>query len=95
MLRLPLEIADLFREWLAEHYPDRAGRVMERIRDTRGGKDYDSTFGKRMRGTGPVAELLARRFRLAMKRLGFPGFPALEGSGFIPPAPERGQLPLL
>ena len=95
MLRLPLEIADLFREWLHEHYPDRAGRVMERIRDTRGGKDYDSTFGERMRGTGPVAELLAKRFRLAVKRLGFPGFPALDTSGFVPPAPEQGQLRLL
>ena len=95
MLRLPLEIADMFREWLAEHYPDRAGRVMERVRDTRGGKDYDSTFGQRMRGTGPVAELLARRFGLAVKRLGFPGFPALETSGFVPPAPEHGQLRLL
>ena len=86
MLRLPLEIADLFREWLDEHYPDRAERVMERIRDTRGGKDYDSTFGQRMRGTGPVAELLAKRFRLAVKRLGFPGFPALDCGGFVPPA---------
>ena len=95
MLRLPLEIADLFREWLAEHYPDRAERVMERVRDTRGGKDYDSTFGQRMRGTGPVAELLAKRFRLAVKRLGFPGFPALDCSGFVPPLPEHGQLPLL
>ena len=94
VLRLPLEIADLFREWLAEHYPDRAGRVMERVRDTRGGKDYDSTFGQRMRGTGPVAELLAKRFRLAVKRLGFPGFPTLDSSGFVAPAPERGQLAL-
>ena len=94
VLRLPLEIADLFREWLAEHYPDRAGRVMERVRDTRGGKDYDSTFGQRMRGTGPVAELLAKRFRLAVKRLGFPGFPMLDSSGFVAPAPERGQLAL-
>jgi len=94
MLRLPLEIAELFREWLAEHYPDRAERVMERVRDTRGGKDYDSTFGQRMRGTGPVAELLAKRFRLAVKRLGFPGFPALDVSGFVPPVEERGQLPL-
>ena len=93
-LRLPLEIADLFREWLAEHYPDRAGRVMERVRDTRGGKDYDSTFGQRMRGTGPVAELLAKRFRLAVKRLGFPGFPTLDTSGFVAPAPDRGQLAL-
>ena len=94
MLRLPLEIADLFREWLAEHYPDRAGRVMERIRDTRGGKDYDSAFGRRMRGTGPVAELLAKRFRLAVRRLEFPGFPALDSSGFVPPVPEHGQLSL-
>ena len=94
MLRLPLEIADLFREWLAEHYPDRAGRVMERVRDTRRGKDYDSTFGQRMRGTGPVAELIEKRFRLAVKRLEFPGFPALDSSGFVPPAPERGQLAL-
>ena len=94
MLRLPLEIADLFREWLAEHYPDRAGRVMERVRDTRRGKDYDSTFGQRMSGTGPVAELIEKRFRLAVKRLEFPGFPALDSSGFVPPAPERGQLAL-
>ena len=94
MLRLPLEIADLFREWLAEHYPDRAGRVMERVRDTRGGKDYDSTFGQRMSGTGPVAELLAKRFRLAVGRLGFPGFPELDCSGFVPPVPQGGQLSL-
>ena len=94
LLRLPLEIADLFREWLAEHYPERAGRVMERVRDTRGGKDYDSTFGRRMRGTGPVAELLAKRFRLAVKRLGFPGFPELDCTGFVPPVPEHGQLSL-
>ena len=94
MIRLPLEIADLFREWLAEHYPERAERVMERVRDTRGGKDYDSTFGQRMRGTGPVAELVEKRFRLAVKRMEFPGFPALDTSGFVPPAPERGQLSL-
>ena len=94
LLRLPLEIADLFREWLAEHYPDRAGRVMERVRDTRGGKDYDSTFGRRMRGTGPVAELLAKRFRLAVKRLEFPGFPELDCTGFAPPVPQDGQLSL-
>ena len=94
MLRLPPEIADLFREWLAEHYPDRAGRVMERVRDTRGGKDYDSAFGRRMRGTGPVAELLAKRFRLAVKRLGFPGFPGLDCGGFVPPVPQNGQLSL-
>ena len=95
MLRLPLEIADLFREWLAEHYPDRAGRVMERVRESHGGKDYDSTFGRRMRGTGPVAELLASRFRLTARRLTFPGFPELNCSNFVPPDPEHGQLRLL
>ena len=94
MLRLPLEIADLFREWLAEHYPHRADRVMERVRDTRGGRDYDSTFGQRMHGTGPVAELLAKRFRLAVKRLEFPGYPSLDVSGFVRPIPEREQLSL-
>ena len=62
-------------------------RVMERVRDTRGGEDHDSTFGRHMGGAGPMAELLAKRFQ----RLGFPGFPALDGSGFAPPLPERGQ----
>ena len=88
MLRLPLEIAELFREWLAEHYPDRAGRVMERVRETRGGKDYDSEFGQRMRGTGPVAELLARRFRLAVRRLAFPRLSRSESYEIRSPGPR-------
>ena len=96
MLRLPLEIADPLPRMAGRALPPTArSGVMERVRDTRGGKDYDSTFGQRMRGTGPVAELLAKRFRLAVKRLGFPGFPALDCSGFVPPLPEHGQLPLL
>jgi DNA repair photolyase len=70
MLRLPLEIKDLFQEWLAAAVPERAGRVMTLIRDMRGGKAYDSTFGLRQRGTGPYAELIAQRFRLATARLG-------------------------
>jgi len=70
MLRLPLEIKDLFEEWLAAAVPERAGRVMSLIRDMRGGKAYDSTFGLRQRGTGPYAELIAQRFRLATARLG-------------------------
>ena len=70
LLRLPHEIKDLFREWLAAHYPARAGHVMSLICDMRGGRDYDSTFGTRMRGTGPFAELLGKRFRLACRRLG-------------------------
>lgn len=67
-IRLPLEITELFQEWLAEHRPTRAERVMARIRDLHGGKDYDPTFGKRMRGEGPMADLINRRFKLACKK---------------------------
>jgi DNA repair photolyase len=70
LLRLPHEVKDLFREWLAAHYPDRAEHVMALVRQMRGGKDYDSSFGTRMRGTGPVAELLRSRFQMACRRLG-------------------------
>ncbi len=70
LLRLPLEIKDLFEEWLVAHYPQRALRVMALVRDTRGGKSYDSRFGIRMKGEGPYAEMIARRFSLACKRLG-------------------------
>ena len=62
LLRLPHEVKILFREWLAEHYPDRAKHVMSLINQARGGKDYDSQFGVRMRGTGPYADLLHTRF---------------------------------
>jgi DNA repair photolyase len=70
LLRLPYEVKDLFREWLAVHYPDRAGHVMSLVRQMRGGRDYDSGFGTRMRGTGPLAELLRTRFQAACRRLG-------------------------
>ncbi|ARE41611.1 Radical SAM domain protein [Rhodovulum sp. P5] len=70
MLRLPLEVSGLFREWLAEHYPDRAARVMARLREMHGGQDYDPEFGRRMRGEGPYAEMIAQRFRVAAARLG-------------------------
>ncbi len=70
LLRLPLEIAGLFEEWLAAHFPERAEHVMSLIRQSRGGKDYDSRFGTRMRGEGHFADLLAQRFRLASRRLG-------------------------
>ncbi|HET6828475.1 MAG TPA: PA0069 family radical SAM protein [Ramlibacter sp.] len=71
VLRLPWEVAPLFRQWLQQHYPDRAERVMARIHDMRGGKDYDSDFATRMKGTGPWAQLLAQRFGRAVRRLGF------------------------
>lgn len=70
MLRLPLEIKDLFREWLEENEPDKAEHVMSLIRSMRGGKDYDAEWGKRMRGTGPYAWQIGRRFEIATKRLG-------------------------
>jgi DNA repair photolyase len=69
-LRLPLEIKDLFREWLEAERPDRAARVMSLVRQMRGGRDYDPNWGSRMTGQGPLAELIARRFALATARLG-------------------------
>src|SRR6185312_8462394 len=70
LLRLPLEIKDLFREWLDAQVPGRAKHVMALIRQMRGGKDYDSQWNVRMKGTGPYAELMKRRFHLAAKKLG-------------------------
>jgi DNA repair photolyase len=70
LLRLPHEVKTLFREWLAQHYPDRAKHVMSLINQSRGGKDYDSEFGARMTGTGAYAQLLRTRFELARRRLG-------------------------
>jgi len=96
LLRLPYEIKDLFREWLEAHYPQRAAHVMSLIRDMRGGRDNDSRFGHRMRGTGPYAELLSKRFRLACKRLGLNcgvRSPLTTGR-FTPPTPAGSQLRL-
>ncbi len=70
LLRLPLEIKQLFEEWLERHMPDRAARVLSLIRQTRGGALYDSRFGVRQKGTGAYADLLAQRFAVAAKRLG-------------------------
>ena len=69
-LRLPMEVSPLFRDWLAREYPDRAARVMARVREMHGGQDYDSTWHQRMKGTGVYATMIARRFELARKRLG-------------------------
>ncbi len=68
LLRLPLEVADLFRQWLETHMPDRAGHVMSLMRQTHGGKEYASAFGERMRGTGAWAQLLRDRFQLACRK---------------------------
>jgi len=69
LLRLPLEIKDLFREWLQTREPGRASHVMSLIRSMRGGRDYDSQWGRRMKGTGPYAQMMAKRFRVACERL--------------------------
>ena len=71
LLRLPLEVRDLFREWMMANFPDRYRHVLKLIRDTRGGKDYDSAWGKRMTGSGPIAWMIGRRFEIACERLGF------------------------
>ncbi len=88
-LRLPLEIKDLFEEWLATDHPDRAARVMSLVRQMRGGKAYDATFGARMKGQGPVAQIMAQRFRAARRRYGLDRpLPDLDLSAFkIPPKP--------
>jgi len=75
MLRLPWEVKDLFREWLDQHFPERAAHVMSLVRSMRGGRDNDPAFGTRMHATGPVAELIRQRFALACRRLGFPQEP--------------------
>jgi DNA repair photolyase len=96
LLRLPLEIKDLFREWLEANVPDRAKHVMSLVRSMRGGKDYDANWNTRMRGTGPYAEMLSRRFHLAVKRLGFNAeHRPLEVSQFKRPAHVGEQLALL
>ncbi|WP_213955707.1 MULTISPECIES: PA0069 family radical SAM protein [unclassified Variovorax] len=71
VIRLPWEVAPLFKQWLELHYPQRAGRIMARIRDMRGGKDYDADFATRMKGSGLWAELIRQRFEKATQRIGF------------------------
>ena len=95
-LRLPLEIKDLFGEWLAAHAPNRANRVLSLIRQMRGGRLNDPEFGRRMRGTGPYAELLRRRFHLACRRLGLNQRDwRLDVTRFRPPPRVGEQLSLL
>jgi len=71
MVRLPHEVSELFKAWLAEHFPDRAEKVMKLVRSIRDGKENDPNFGSRMRGQGPYADMIERRFVLASKKLGF------------------------
>jgi len=91
LLRLPHELKDIWREWLALHFPERAAHVMSLVRQMRGGKDYDSAFGSRMRGAGPFADLIALRFAKTRKRLGFIGLPVLRTDLFAPPVADTAQ----
>jgi DNA repair photolyase len=96
MLRLPLEVRDLFVEWLRTHYPQRADRVMSLVRQMRDGRDNDPAFGSRMRGSGPYAELISQRFKLARRRFGLDQpRPALDSSRFQPPQTASAQMSLL
>jgi DNA repair photolyase len=89
LLRLPLEIKELFEEWLEAHYPDRKAKVLKLVRETRGGRLYESQWGVRMRGRGVYAELLEQRFRQACRRSGLDrGEWALDETRFRHPAPK-------
>ncbi|CCF18170.1 conserved hypothetical protein; putative amidase and SAM domains [Pseudorhizobium banfieldiae] len=96
LLRLPLEVSPLFRDWLLRNYPDRYRHVMSLVRSMRGGKDYDADFGKRMKGSGPYAWQIGRRFDITVKRLGMGhrGLP-LRDDLFIRPDGGGIQLSLL
>jgi DNA repair photolyase len=95
LLRLPLEVRDLFREWLRANFPHREEHVFKLIRDTRGGKDYDSTWGKRMKGGGPYAWMIGRRFEVACEKLGLNMAKySLSTENFRAPKPATEQLSL-
>ncbi len=95
LLRLPLEVSGLFREWLEVHRPGSAKRVLSRLRRMRSGKLYDTRFGLRMSGTGDEAELLRQRFHIARRRHGLAGdLPDLDTGLFDPPGANTRQLTL-
>src|SRR5262249_1877491 len=95
ILRLPLEVRDLFREWLMANFPDRYRHVFKLIREMRGGKDYDSTWGLRQTGSGPYAWMIGRRFEIACEKLGLNERESeLTTEHFRPPRPAAVQLDL-
>lgn len=93
-LRLPLEVRDLFVEWLDRHFPERAGHVMSLVRQSRGGRDYVSTFGERLEGEGVFADMIRQRFAAACRRLGFAEDTPMNLELFSPPKPARRQFDL-
>jgi DNA repair photolyase len=96
LLRLPHEVKELFRDWLAAHLPDRAERVMAAVRESHGGQDYKADFGDRMRGTGIFADMIRQRFRLAARRHGLDRrMPPLRLDRFQPPKRLAKEVPQL
>jgi DNA repair photolyase len=95
VVRLPWEVSPLFEQWLDAHFPDRKQRVMNRIRDMRGGKNYDASFGRRMTGEGPWAQLIEQRFARASARHAFEdSWPTLRRDLFVPPRLPSPQIDL-
>lgn len=95
MLRLPQEVSPLVQEWLALNYSDRADRIMARLREMHGGKEYDARWGRRMRGEGPYAEMIAQRFSVALKRLKLrEKAPQMRCDLFVPPRVPSAQMDL-
>ena len=95
LLRLPLEVRDLFREWLMANFPDRYRHVFKLVRDMRGGKDYDSSWGERQTGSGPMAWMIGRRFEAACEKLNLnKARNKLTTDHFSPPKQEAAQLTL-
>ena len=92
LLRLPLSVAPVFKEWLEREHPGKAGKVLDRLREARDGKLNNSQFGSRMRGTGPRVEQIAQMFRLFRRKHGMVGLPGLDASQFRAPRPVSGQL---
>lgn len=95
MLRLPRDVSDLFQAWLFDKFPDRAKRVLGHIREMHDGKLYDANFGHRMRGSGTYAEMIEKRFQLAIKKLGLAHkVPKLNCADFLPPRKKSAQMDL-
>jgi DNA repair photolyase len=94
VLRLPWELAPLFRQWLQRHYPDRAARVMARVQDMRGGQDYDASFATRMKGSGVWADLIRQRFEKTCARLGYDRQRVELDTGLFTPPSVNGQISL-
>ena len=95
LLRLPLELRELFHDWLQKHYPLKHSRVMNQIRATRNGALYDANWHQRMQGSGIYAEMIKSRFQITKKRLQFPGTPPLDVTQFLPTPHDSQQLTLL